>query len=144
MDLLRQYSRLSAYLENRTINGFDTNTRWSGAKGSSVGHVQPSLSTSRHRRLSSSEAAELVARYRGGEKIKDLAASYKIHRSTAMAHLRKAGELKHKGWTDETTAEARWLRDAGLTIAEIAVRLGRPPSTVQRRLSQKQRKWPEG
>lgn len=135
VDVLRQYSRFAAYLENRTIAGFHTNTRWVGAKGSTVEAVQPSLSTSRHRRLSSSEVAELVARYRGGEKIKDLAASYKIHRSTVMTHLRKAGELKHKGWTDETTAEARWLRDAGLTIAEIAARLGRPPSTVQRRLS---------
>jgi DNA-directed RNA polymerase specialized sigma24 family protein len=86
--------------------------------------------------LSSNEAAELVARYRSGEKIKDLAASYKIHRSTVMAHLRRAGELKHKGWTDETTAEARKLRAAGLTIVEVAARLGRPPSTVQRRLNQ--------
>ena len=137
VDVLRQYSRLAAYLENRNITGFHPNTRWVGAKGSSVEAVQPALSTSRHRRLSSSEVAELVARYRGGEKIKDLAASYKIHRSTVMTHLRKAGELKHKGWTEETTAEARWLRDAGLTIAEIAARLGRPPSTVQRRLTER-------
>ncbi|QQS26744.1 helix-turn-helix domain-containing protein [bacterium] len=77
-----------------------------------------------------------MARYRAGEKIKDLAVSYKIHRSTVMAHLRRGGELKHKGWTEETTAEARKLRAAGLTIVEIAARLGRPPSTVQRRLNQ--------
>lgn len=93
------------------------------------------LSTSRHRHLSSSEVAELVARYRGGETIKDLAASYKIHRSTVMTHLRRGGELKYKNWTDETTTEARKLQAAGLTIVEIAAKLGRPPSTVQRRLS---------
>lgn len=137
VDLLSRLSRSQLYLEKRTINGFNTNVRWIGAKGSPVegGSAVHTLSTSRHRHLSSSEAAELVARYRDGERIKDLAANYKIHRSTVMAHLRKAGELKHKGWTAETTAEARKLKAAGLTIVEIAAKLGRPPSTVQRRLS---------
>lgn len=133
---MSHYSRSVRDLEKRNITVFNPNVRWIGAKGSSVegGSVILTLSTSRHRHLSSSEAAELIARYRAGEKIKDLAASYKIHRSTVMAHLRRGGELKHKGWTDETTAEARKLRAAGLTIVEVAARLGRPPSTVQRRL----------
>lgn len=135
---MSQYSRSVRDLKNRTITGFNPNVRWIGAKGSSVegGSAIHTLPTSRHRHLPSSEAAELVARYRGGERIKDLAARYKIHRSTVMAHLRRGGVLKHRGWTDETTAEAKKLRAAGLTIVEIAAKLDRPPSTVHRRLNQ--------
>lgn len=95
----------------------------------------PKQVQARHLHLTSREVQQLVERYRAGEKIKDLAASYKIHRSTATAHLRRAGELKHRGWTEETTTEARRLRAAGLTIAEIALKLGRSRSTIQRRLS---------
>lgn len=96
----------------------------------------PKQVQARHRHLTSREVQKLVERYRAGEKIEDLVVSYKIHCSTVTAHLRRVGELKHKGWTDETTAGARKLRAAGLTIVEIAVKLGRSRSTIQRRLVQ--------
>ena len=107
-----------------------------------IGADQPPVTASpprrqpqaRHRHLSAVDAARLVERYRAGVRVNDLAANYKIHRATVMAHLRRAGVPKYSGWTEETTAEAKRLRAQGLTIAEVAVKLGRSRSTVQRRL----------
>lgn len=92
------------------------------------------LPQARHRHLSAKVAARLVERYRAGDRVNDLAADYKIHRATVMAHLRRAGVPKYSGWTEETTVEAKQLRAQGMTIAEVAAKLERSRSTVQRQL----------
>lgn len=106
--------------------------RWIGARGSTVeaGEVLPSPPSSRIRRLTSSEVDALVTAYLEGERIEDLADRYGIHRSTVMAKLRRAGVPKYSGWSDDTTAEARRLYEAGLSITEISERIGRARTTI--------------
>ena len=86
--------------------------------------------SSRIRRLTSSEVDALVTAYLEGERVEDLADRYGIHRSTVMAKLRRAGVPKYSGWSDDTTAEARRLYEAGLSITEISERTGRARTTI--------------
>jgi hypothetical protein len=48
------------------------------------------------RRLSDGDVTDLVARYRDGATVDDLAERFSIHRTTASAHLRRRG-VKMRG-----------------------------------------------
>ena len=85
-------------------------------------------------RLTSREVESLVASYLDGERIKDLARTYNIHRTTVVAYIPRDGVPLYSGWTSETTEEAREMYDSGLTVAQVAERLERPASTVGRHL----------
>ncbi len=86
------------------------------------------------RRLSTSEAEEMVSLYRDGETIVALAARFGVDRSTVMRQLRKAGVPKYAGWTDQVTDDARALYEAGHSLADISQLIGWPPTTIGRHL----------
>jgi hypothetical protein len=75
--------------------------------------------------------AELVARYEAGATIRELAAWSGAHRQTVVRHLVRAGiESRNQGLTCEQAKVAAGLYLDGLTLVEIASRLGfrRAPS----------------
>lgn len=78
---------------------------------------------------------ELAARYEAGATIRELAAWSGAHRQTVVRHLIRAGaEFRQGGLTDEQSKKAERLYLDGLTIVEIADRLGVAASTVGRSL----------
>ncbi len=89
---------------------------------------------SRPVRVSAETSEEIVTRYREGEKIVELAQRFSVDRSTVIRQLRKAGVPKYAGWTDQVTADARELYEAGYSLADISQLIGWPPTTIGRHL----------
>jgi hypothetical protein len=102
----------------------------------SYGRTDPTVVASQHRdtrrarRLNPAQLEELVSAYVAGDRVVDLAARYRIHRSTVITHLRRAGVPKYSGWDESVMAEARALYESGLPIAAISERLGRAKTTI--------------
>jgi len=92
-----------------------------------------SIAANMQRRLTRVEVEELVA----GATIETLSVEFGIHRTTVMAHLRRAGipgRPRSRSWTarDLEIEAGRYL--AGESLANIAARYSISPSTVGRRL----------
>ena len=75
---------------------------------------------------------QLVADYRAGLGIYELARTHGLHRYTVSQHLAAAGVEMRRTITDGEKAAARELHLAGATYAEIARQLKRDPATVKK------------
>jgi hypothetical protein len=72
-------------------------------------------------RLAPDEVTELVAGYRSGRTIYELANQFKIARQTVSEHLHRHGvTMRRQGLTDDQVAEAIRLRKQGLTLKTIS------------------------
>jgi hypothetical protein len=107
------------------------------------GAEQASAATARpgpHRtqtRLHTVEVDELVAAYRAGDGVEQLAERFGVHRSTVLAHLgRRQVQLRSTFTTwdhDALTAAAAAYYASGASLATVAARFGVDPSTVANR-----------
>jgi lambda repressor-like predicted transcriptional regulator len=86
-------------------------------------------------RLDPHQAITLVAAYRDGKSIKELAQRYGVHRTTVDSLLRRFDvELRQRGLAaNEVTAAAR-LYEQGWSLARLGSKYGVDPSTVWRSL----------
>ncbi len=75
---------------------------------------------------------QLVADYRAGLSIYDLARKHGLHRYTVSQHLTAAGVVMRRTITDGEKTKACELYLAGATYAAIARRLKRDPATVKK------------
>jgi transposase-like protein len=58
-------------------------------------------------RLSPTDIERLVARYRTGTPINDLAAEFEIHRTTVMKHIERGGAPRRRGIVIDHLDESR-------------------------------------
>ena len=88
------------------------------------------------RRLAPGEVAELVAAYRQGVAVKELAASFRINRTTVLGHLRRHGIPKRdrRALRGDDVERAKKLYAEGRSADWIAGELGVAASTVRRAL----------
>ena len=94
------------------------------------------LSNPIQRRLSTTEIDELIAAYRSGVTISELADRHGVHRSTVAATFDRHNVERHHAqttWTSETLADAADLYKSGLSLAAVAARYGIDPQTVANR-----------
>jgi lambda repressor-like predicted transcriptional regulator len=94
------------------------------------------LSNPIQRRLSPTDTDDLIAAYRSGTTINELAHRYRIHRSTVTATLNRHHVERHHSqteWTSEILADAADLYASGLALAAVAARYGVDPQTVANR-----------
>ncbi|GAB3423533.1 helix-turn-helix domain-containing protein [Flindersiella endophytica] len=72
-------------------------------------------------RLTPDDVARLVAGYRSGRTIYELAGEFKIARQTVSEHLHRHGvRMRRRGLTETDVAEAVRLRKQGLTLKTIS------------------------
>ena len=104
--------------------------------------VQPSATTARpglHRtqtRLRPVEVDDLVAAYRAGDSVKQLADRYGVHRTTVIAQLgRQEVQLRptFTSWDHDALTAAVAYYASGASLATVANRFGVDPSTVANR-----------
>ena len=83
-------------------------------------------------RLGSEEVDQVVADYQAGAKIKDLAAQYRINRSTVLEHIRRARVRKHyPALIPEEVDEAAQLYLSGQSLVSVGEQFGVNASTVR-------------
>ena len=75
---------------------------------------------------------QLVADYRAGHGIYELARKHGLHRYTVSQHLSAAGVVMRRTITDAEKMKARELYMAGATYAQIARQLKRDSTTVKK------------
>lgn len=108
---------------------------------------RPSVMDSRGRMVRSLEMAqtllrveqvdELVARYREGATLVELAAVFGIHRRTVAEHLaRREVPIRRGGIDPSRFHEVADLYDSGLTLIEVGVKVGTGPDAVRHALVQ--------
>jgi transposase-like protein len=89
------------------------------------------------RQLRPHEVDELVAAYRAGAMVKDLAARFGVHRMTVGQHLATRGvDTKPPGLHPTEVSVAAELYRAGWPLARIAEKFDTTASTVHRRLTE--------
>jgi transposase-like protein len=81
-------------------------------------------------RLSPTDIERLVARYRTGTPINDLAAEFEINRTTVMKHIERMGAPRRRGVVLDHLDEARRLYEQGWSLARLGRHLGVDPGTV--------------
>jgi lambda repressor-like predicted transcriptional regulator len=94
------------------------------------------LSNPIQRRLCPTDINELIAAYRAGATINELAHRYELHQTTVAARLDRHHVERHRAqgeWTSETLAAAADLYATGLSLATVAARYGIDPQTVANR-----------
>ena len=85
----------------------------------------------RQRRLSQDQVAELIASYRVGVLINDLAVQFQIHRSTVLDHVNRAGtRRRYPALEPPEVEEAAQLYRAGQSLRVIGIHFGVHASTV--------------
>ena len=90
------------------------------------------------RRLSPEVRERLLADYQAGVSAKRLAGRYQLSRSSIRAILRETGlPQRYQAMTEAEIDQAVELYAAGSSIAEVAVALGRPCSTIQTALARR-------
>jgi transposase len=76
-------------------------------------------------RLRSARRAELIADYEAGMPVKAISAKYGVHRGTIPALVRRAGaEVRVAGLDAEERARASALYESGMTLVQVARRMG--------------------
>lgn len=89
----------------------------------------------RQRRLSKDEVAQLASDYKAGKTVRELAELYHIHRTTVMDHLRRSGIPKQAPkLTREQIAQAKYMRNLGVSYAKIGKIFGVDAETITRKL----------
>jgi lambda repressor-like predicted transcriptional regulator len=87
------------------------------------------------RKLTSDEVSELVAGYKTGASVYELARQFAIHRVTVSEHLHRRGiEMRRQGLDLRQVDEAAWLYEQGWSLARIASKDEVDPATVWRAL----------
>jgi hypothetical protein len=101
-----------------------------------VAEAAPVPSRSIRRRLAPKVIEELVARYTAGESIRALSWQHGLSRSGLSHFLEGEGVvLREQGITPEGAERAVRLYESGLTIRQVAERLGSSHGTIQRVLN---------
>jgi lambda repressor-like predicted transcriptional regulator len=104
------------------------------------------------KRLRGTEVDDLVAAYRAGASLDDLADRFGVHRTTAVAHLRRRHVEPRDGftaWDPAALTAAAALYASGASLAAVATRFGVDPSTVANRFRRvgiavrPRRGWPQ-
>ena len=90
------------------------------------------------RRLAPGEVAELVAAYRRGVPVEDLAAAFRVHRTTVLGHVWRHGvpKRKRRALQGEDLGRAAQLYAEGRSADWVAVQFGVAASTVRRALKE--------
>ena len=102
-----------------------------------AGGIAPAVATEpaprrRQRRLSAAQVVKLTAAYRDGGPINDLAAHFRIHRSTVLDHLNRSGMARRNPALEACQVEeAARLYEAGQSLRAIGIHFGRHASTVR-------------
>ena len=97
------------------------------------GEEKGRLSNPPQRRLSPADVDNLIAAYRTGVNITQLAAEYAIHRTTVAAHLDRHGVPRHceeTAWNDESLGQAAERYATGSSLADVADQFGIDAQTV--------------
>lgn len=101
---------------------------------------QPSLAlapVNQQVRLKPAEIDELVAAYESGVNVAGLATSFKIHRTTVMARLRRRGVRTRRNvrkLNDEQVDQAAGLYVSGMPLAAVGTELGVNAEVIRREL----------
>jgi transposase-like protein len=91
--------------------------------------------TQRQRRLERPDQQELIARYRAGDLMSDLAQRYGVHRRTVSAILKRHGvPTRASGLAPEQIQRAVLMYAQGQSLAKIGKQLGVDAGTVHARL----------
>jgi hypothetical protein len=88
------------------------------------------------KRLRGVEVDEMVAAYRTGDSVDELAERFDVHRTTAMAHLRRRRvepRVPFTAWDPEALTAAAALYASGASLVVVAARFRVDPSTVANR-----------
>lgn len=110
------------------------------ARKSRTGSVVRSPAMQKQTRLSESQAKKLIADYQKGSSVTELAKQYKIHRTTVMDHMKRAGvpgRPQLRKMTHEQVREAVRLRADGVSLAELGRKYGVDPGTVKNMVTYK-------
>ena len=88
------------------------------------------------RRLAPAEVVELVATYRRGVPVEELAVSFRVNRTTVLGHVRRHGVPKRdrRALQSEEVDRAAQLYAGGQSADWVAAQLGVAASTVRRAL----------
>jgi hypothetical protein len=111
---------------------------WTGmrtAAQDSTATEQPNPSRAQ-KRLHGEQVDELVAAYRAGDSADELAERFGVHRTTAMAHLRRRQVELRAGftaWDHNALTAAAALYASGASLAAVATGFGVDASTVANR-----------
>jgi transposase-like protein len=91
-------------------------------------------STSRQKqtRLTREQVSELIAMHHDGMPIDEIAATFRVHRTTVMAHLDRVGVERRSGIIKGHLDEARTLYEPGSSLARVAEHFGVDAETVRR------------
>lgn len=85
-------------------------------------------------RLTTEQLAQLLERYRKGERAFQLAAAFGLHPKTVGAILKRAGVRRPRSMTEQEREEAIDLYTIGWSCSRIGKRLGRNHGTIWRAL----------
>ena len=84
-------------------------------------------------RLGPDELMELIAAYQAGVAVKQLAADFRISRSTVTAHMTRHGvRLHYPALTPDEVSEAARLYREGQSLANVGQYYGVAPSTINK------------
>jgi hypothetical protein len=89
------------------------------------------------RRLNTTDIAKLVAGYRAGESLADLAKEFCIHHRTVAAHLEQCGvprRINTRQLTNNDVDQAARRYQAGQSLATVGIALNLDAATVRREL----------
>ncbi|WP_286959586.1 hypothetical protein [Arsenicicoccus sp. UBA7492] len=79
---------------------------------------------------------DLVAQYRKGATLVELASIFGVNRRTVAMHLTRREVTTRRGWFDPSRInEAADLYLSGLTLVEVGVKVGVGPQAVRRALA---------
>lgn len=85
------------------------------------------------KQLNAEQAAQLIAGYQAGAKLRELGQQFGIHPETAGSILRRNGiEIRQRGLSVEQEAEAERLYATGLSLKRVGERLGVDGETVRK------------
>ena len=93
------------------------------------------IKQTKFRPLTPEQRQQVVDLYRAGVPVKEIVQQTGVNRSTVYRLRGQAGLERNHRFTDEDRAQAILLRQQGLTIADIAKRLGFSGMTVGRHLA---------
>lgn len=83
--------------------------------------------------LSAAQVDDLIAAYRQGLSLRDVAEKFGVHHRTAAAHLVRRGEpLRRRPLSAAQIAEAVRLYESGMTLLAVGLELGVSQGTIRR------------
>lgn len=85
----------------------------------------------RARRVSADETAHLIAAYRAGETVEEVAHQFGLHDTTVSARLADAGVVLRTEVLSSERRQMLELFEEGLSMNKVGRRVGRDPKTVR-------------